>query len=310
MATMRIMSNQSIAWLNGRFVSEREATISPVDAGFVQGTAVAEQLRTFGGKLFHLEEHLDRLVRSLAVLRIAPIPPRSELAAAAEELVARNHPLLESGDDLGVSIVVTPGPYAGYSGKAGPPTVCLHTYPLQFRFWAAKYHAGQALATTAIEQAPPQCWPPTVKCRSRMHYFLADREAAEIDPAARAVLLDRQGMVTEASTANIVLYRSDRGLITPPQTTVLPGISLHALAELAQARGIELSERLFPPEAIAAADEVFLTSTPFCMLPVTRFNRRPVGGGTPGAVFRAILQAWNELVGIDIVAQAERFAVR
>ena len=118
------------------------------------------------------------------------------------------------GDDLGVSIFVTPGIYPSYApgdcpdfrvnekgtvplekAAAARPTVCVHTYPLPFHLWAEKYGDGQALAITPVEQVPPQCWPPELKCRSRMHYYLADKLAARQDPPARAVLLDRDGFV-------------------------------------------------------------------------------------------------------------------
>jgi branched-subunit amino acid aminotransferase/4-amino-4-deoxychorismate lyase len=257
------------AWLNGRFLPASEAVVSPVDAGFIQGTTVAEQLRTFGGRLFHLDDHLMRLRRSLEIVGVDPGLGHGDFAALAEELVARNHRLLASGDDLGLSIFVTPGPYAGYGAAAGGPTVCLHTYPLAFRSWAEKYRTGQALVVTEVEQVPPNCWPPSLKCRSRMHYYLADRRAAEIDPGARAVLLDHNGMVTEASTANLVLYREREGLVTPPRSMVLHGISLQVVEQLGFAMGLSIHERRFRAEEIASADEVFLTSTPFCLLPDT-----------------------------------------
>lgn len=303
-------SAQCQAWLNGRFVPADEAKISVVDAGFVQGTAVAEQVRTFAGRLFHLEDHLARLQRSLEIVGVDPGLSAREFAAVAEELVARNHRLVEAGDDLGLSIVVTPGLYAGYGGRPGRATVCLHTYPLPFDLWADKYHAGQALVTTPVQQVPPRCWPPSLKCRSRMHYFLADRQAERIEPGARAVLLDQEGKVTEASTANLILYFRDEGLRIPPRSAVLQGISLRVVEELASAMGIATEEQRFGPERILQADEVFLSSTPFCLLPVTRFNGQPLSGGAPGPVFGRLLAAWSALVGVDIAEQARRFACR
>ncbi len=299
-----------LAWLNGRFLPAPEAVISPVDAGFVQGTTVAEQLRTFGGRLFHLDDHLVRLRRSLDIVGVDPGLGHGDFARLAEELVARNHRLLAPGDDLGLSIVVTPGPYRGYGGVAGSPTVCLHTYPLPFCFWAEKYRTGQALVVTGVQQVPAACWPASLKCRSRMHYYLADRRAAEIDPEARAVVVDSEGMVTEASTANLVLYRQDEGLVTPPRSEILHGISLQVVEQLGLAMGLTTHERRFRADDIASADEVLLTSTPFCLLPVTRLDRRPICGGAPGPMFRRLLAAWSAQVALDIAAQAARFADR
>ncbi len=299
------------AYLNGRFLPASEASISLADAGFVLGAAVAEQLRTFAGRLFRLDDHLDRLEHSLAIVGVDPGLPRRELARLAVELVARNHRLVAPGDDLGLSIVVTPGPYAAYSEPgSGGPTVCLHTYLLPFRLWAAKYRQGQSLVTTDVEQVSPKSWPPSLKCRSRMHYYLADRQAAMTEPGARALLCDAQGTVLEASTANVLIYEAGTGLATPPRRKVLPGISMREVVELAERLDVPTAERDLTPADVAAADEVLLTSTPMCLLPVTRFNGRPIGGGVPGAAFRRLISAWSDLVGLDLVAQAERFAVR
>jgi branched-subunit amino acid aminotransferase/4-amino-4-deoxychorismate lyase len=188
--------------------------------------------------------------------------------------------------------------------------VCLHTYPLPFRLWAEKYRTGQILVTTDVEQVSPKSWPPWLKCRSRMHYYLADRQAARLQPGARALLLDAEGFVVEASTANVMIYTSDGGLASPPEHKVLQGISMREVHELAQRLGLPTAERELTPDDVAAADEVLLTSTPMCLLPVTRFDGRPIGDGVPGEVFRRLLAAWNDLVGIDIAAQAERFARR
>ncbi len=300
-----------IAFLNGRFLPAASVVISPVDSGFVLGAAVAEQLRTFGGKLFRWDDHLARLERSLAIIGVDPGMDHRRFAEVAEEIVGHNHRLLAEGDDLGLSMVVTPGLYPAYAQRApGEPTVCLHTYPLPFPFWAHKYRTGQALVLTSVTQVPSRCWPAELKCRSRMHYYLADREAGLREPGARAVLLDEHGHVTEASTANLLIYSEEQGLVTPPTGTVLPGISASVVLRLAAEAGIPTTTRPLVPDDLAGADEVLLTSTPWCLLPVTRFEGRPVGRGVPGAVFHKLLSGWSELVGVDIAAQAQRFAVR
>jgi branched-subunit amino acid aminotransferase/4-amino-4-deoxychorismate lyase len=301
-----------IAFLNGQFLPARSLAISPVDSGFVLGAAVAEQLRTFGGKLFRWDDHLARLERSLAVVGVDLGMDRRRFTEVAEELVAHNHRLLAEGDDLGLSVVVTPGIYPAYAEQQAPgtPTVCLHTHPLPFGFWASKYRTGQALVLTSVMQVPGRCWPAELKCRSRMHYYLADREAARREPSARAVLLDERGHVTEASTANLFIYSEALGLITPPAGSVLPGISASVVLRLAADAGIPAATSFLVPDDLAVADEVLLTSTPWCLLPVTRFEGRPVGRGEPGPVFRRLLTAWSEMVGIDIAAQADRFAAR
>ena len=187
------------------------------------------------------------------------------------------------------------------------PTVCLHTHPLAFHLWAEQYRHGVALAVTGVRQVPTSCWPAALKCRSRMHYYLADREAAAAHPHARALLLDEDGFVTEASTANLLVYRAGEGLISPPAEKILPGISMSMAVELAAGLGIPFRHRDLSVEDVATADEAMLTSTSTCIVPVTRLDGRPIGAGTPGTIFGTLLAAWSRAVGVDIAAQAERF---
>jgi branched-chain amino acid aminotransferase len=107
-----------------------------------------------------------------------------------------------------------------------------------------------------------------------------------------------------------VVFRSPEGLISPPPEKILRGISLAVLVELARGLGIATVYRDLRPQEVASADEVLLTSTPVCLLPVTRFEGHPIGDGRPGEVFRGLLAAWSELVGVDIAGQAESLARR
>jgi branched-chain amino acid aminotransferase len=299
------------AYLNGAYVPASQAAVAVVDGGFVQGTTVAEQLRTFGGKLFRLEAHIERLFHSLAIVEVELELRFDEFAQIAEDLVARNCALLAPGDDLGLAMFVTPGPYMPMiSGKSLGPTVCMHTFPLRFDLWADKYRRGQSLATTDVEQVSARSWPPELKCRSRMHYFLADRQARVRFPDSRALMLDEDGFITEATSANVVLFKEKKGLMLPPREKILPGISLAVLLELADELDIAWHETDLTPPDVVAADEVFLTSTSICVLPVVRLNGQPIGSGAPGKLFQRFLSAWNGVAGLDIVEQAERFAVR
>ncbi len=299
------------AYLNGNFVAASQAVISVVDGGFVQGTTVAEQLRAFSGELFRLEAHIERLFRSLAIVEVDPGLAAGELARIAQELATQNHALLAAGDDLGLAMFVTPGNYpAMVAGKPTGATVCMHTFPLRFEFWAHKYQSGESLSTTDVAQVPAACWPPELKCRSRMHYYLADKQARTRFPDSRALMLDDNGFVTETTSSNLVLYQHGTGLVMPPREKVLPGISLAVLLELAEQLGIEYVERDLMPADVAKADEAFLTSTSPCVLPVVRLNGQEIGEAVPGKIYRRFLSAWSGLVGVDIPRQAERFAKR
>jgi len=303
---------EPIAYLNGQWLPVSQAAVSVYDGGFMQGVTVAEQLRTFGGKLFRLDLHLDRLARSLATVGVNPGLAREDFALIATELAAQNHMLLDPADDLGLSMFVTPGPYAPFASAARHkgPTVGIHTQPLPFGTWAGKYDTGESLVVTDIQQVPAACWPAELKCRSRMHYYLADKQAREREPGSRALLLDEQGFVIEASTANILVYYRDVGLVSPPRERILPGITVAAVVELAGKIGVPFSHRDLTTDDVAGADEVLLCSTSPCVWSVTRFSGQPIADGQPGPICRQLQAAWSELVGLDIVAQARRFATR
>jgi len=301
---------EPVAYLNGQWIPASQLLLPVTDAGFVLGVTVAEQLRTFRGRLFRLDLHLARFRHSLEIIGVDPRLSIDDFGKLAEELAARNHQLLQPGDDLGLTMFVTPGAYATYSPVIERPTIALHTYALPFRLWVDQYERGQALTVTSVRQVPSACWPPSLKCRSRMHYYLADREARERDPQSRALLLDIDGLVTESSTANLLVWRESEGLISPPEECILPGVSLAVLREIAQSMRIPFQSRELTVENVQSADEAYLTSTSPCMLPVSRCNGRSIGKGAPGPMFNKLIDAWSQLVNVDIRGQAKQFAVR
>ncbi len=298
--------SEHLAYFNGAFLPVDQVSIPLEDLGFTMGVAVSERLRTFGGQLFRVDDHLQRLRRSLEIVHLVPDESPERITDIAYELATNNHALLQTGDDLGLSLFVTPGT----AGGDQCPVVGIYTYPLPFSQWAYYYDHGQRLAETGIRQVPSNCWPAELKCRSRMHYYLADLLAAEKHPGSRAILLDQDGFVSEASTANIVIYHRDRGLLSPPTDKILPGVSLSVMTELAGRLGLTIHHGDFRLEQVAGADEVLLCSTSPCVWSVVELNGMPIGDGVPGPVAGRLLAAWSELVGLDIREQAQRFAER
>ncbi|MCC6494541.1 MAG: aminotransferase class IV [Pirellulales bacterium] len=298
--------DQGQAYFNGSWIDARELAIPVSDLGFVLGATVVERLRTFNGQPYRVEQHLARLQRSLEIVGWDAAALTAEVQGAIAEYVRRNQRLFISGDDWNLTAFVTPGDAA----SAVRPTVCVHGGPLPFAGWAEKFDVGVDVCITDIRQTPASCWPPELKCRSRMHYYLADQEAARRCPGARALLLDQRGFLGEASTANVLLYFANRGLVTPRLDGVLPGISQYALFDLADPLGIPHAEADILPDQLALADEAFLTSTSICIQPVVRHDGQPIGDGQPGPVYRRLLAAWSDAVGVDIAAQARRFANR
>ncbi len=310
------------AILNGKRLPASELTVPVSDAGFVLGATVAEQIRTFDGKLYRLDDHIARLHRSMEIIGVS-LPHSSEsLCSMATELAAENWRRMndeakESGGsgpgDIGLCVFVTPGGYPTLEPEPSGPMLAMHTYPLPFKLWAEKYGQGQRLSIVGVRQAPLACWPAELKCRSRMHYFLADREARAMDSESRALLLDIDGCVAETSTANLLLYNKGEGLLSPPTEKILPGISVAIAGELAAKLEIPFAHRDLTADDVRQADEAILCSTSVCMLPVSHVDGLKVGGddASPfqaGSIFTSLLTAWSDDVGIDIRQQALRFA--
>ena len=300
-----------LAYLNGEFLPEVDARLPFYDSGFVMGTTVTEQLRTFAGSLFQLDVHLSRLFQGLETIGVSSPLSRAEMAQRAEELVATNKRWLKAGDDLGLCIFVTPGPYHTMAPRGiTKPTIGMHTYLLPFHLWETQYTQGVRLVVSGVREVPASCWSRQLKCRSRMHYYLAEREAQHRFPGARPLLLDEEGFVTETPTAGLICYFQTTGLIAPPVSKTLASTSWHFIRELAQSEGIEVLERNLTPQDVASATEVMLASTPFCLLPVVEFQNCPLGSGKPGPMFSTLISTWSTRVSVDIRVQATRYRNR
>jgi branched-chain amino acid aminotransferase len=293
-----------MAWVDGSFLPRQSLFLPVGDAGFVLGATVTEQLRTFRGRLFRANAHQERFHESLQIVGIDCGRPLAEVFAAAAELAARNHAVGPVDDDLGLVIFVTPGDQPSqHRGIRGTPRTVIHTFPLAFRLWADAYDRGVPLRSVSVRQVPDACWPVQAKVRSRLHYFLADREAHAAESGARAVVCHLDGRVSETSTANIAIVR-DGTILAPPAADALAGVSLRCAESLAASLGLAWTTRSLTEQDLADADEILLTSTPNCILPATRFNGQAIGTGRPGRIYQSLLAAWSVLAGLDIAAQA------
>jgi branched-chain amino acid aminotransferase len=298
---------EPLAYLNGRTLPASAARLAVYDAGIVMGATVTEQVRTFRKELFRLSDHLGRLAHSLRYVGFDIGMPIDELGGVVRELVAHNAALIGPEDELGLVIFVTAGEYATYAGGAAgnvrtTPTVCAHTFPLPFELWAGKLVSGMHLVTPSIRHVPPQCYDPKMKCRSRMHYYLADQQARLVDEQASALLLDLDGNVTETSSANFLIVEGGT-IVSPTLRNTLPGVSRATVIELAARMGIPFEARDFQPFDAVNAAEAFLASTPYCLMPVTRINGTPIADGQRGPVYRRLIAGWSELVGLDVERQ-------
>ena len=305
----RQVSSSDIAWQDGNFLPRHQLSISPSDAGFVLGATVTEQLRTIQGKIFCADAHADRLSNSLRDVGIAPHETIKAIFSAADHVATHNHEALTKGgkasdNDLGVIIFITPGLMASQnSGLPGKPSTTIHTFPLAFNLWADAYESGTSLRCVTVRQVPKDCWSMTAKVRSRLHYFLAEQEASAYEKGSRPLLAHADGRISETSTANIAALHG-RTIVTPPKEDALPGISMGYLKNLSEDAGFQWETNSLTRENLLSADEVFLTSTPWCLFAVTRIDGEIIGQKPPGPVFRKLLGAWSDNVGLNLSKQA------
>lgn len=298
---------EPLVYLRGRTVPASQAHIAIYDAAVVLGATVTDLARTFRQEPYRLDDHVRRFYRSCKYARILPRESPEQTLAIGRELIARNAALLGEGSELALVLFISPGEFPVYAGSAGlpgegQPTFCLHTFPLPFALWAPYFKEGVHVVTPSVRHVPPQCVDPKIKCRSRMHWWLADQETHLVDPRAVSLCLDLDGNLTETSGSNFLLVRQGT-VFSPGPRHILRGISLQTVSELCAELGIDFVERDLQVYDVINADEAMLATTPYCLAPVTRCNGLPVGEGRPGPVFRRLIEAWSARVGLDIVGQ-------
>lgn len=308
------MKTEFLANISGDDIPADTACLPVSDLGVAQGIAVTEMMRTFNHQIFRLDDHLERLKHSLDVVGWPEIVPKlTEISETAQRIVEHNSSLIDQDDDLGVNIFVTGGPNPSYLGQqtSAPSerTIGIHTFPLRFERWANCYSEGVRLTVSSVKAMPGNVIDPTMKYRSRLHWYLADQEVANRAPGNRAILVDQTGNLTETSTGNFFAVIEDT-IVTPPDDMVLPGISRQVVSELAVQLGINFERQELSAADVQNASEAFLSSTPYCLLPVSEFNGKPVGYGTPGLTFKQLLELWSQLVNVNIVKQAVRHPLR
>jgi branched-chain amino acid aminotransferase len=294
-----------IAYWNGTFVPETEVVIPFRDRSFNRGDGCFDMTRTFDGRIFRLQEHVERLYRSLSYLRIDIGLELKEVVAITEEVVARNEHLRAAAGDWWVAQRVSRGVDAiGDEGWAHTgPQVIVDCTPLPLKARAAQFRDGIDVIVPSIRRTPPSMLSPRAKTHNYLNLILADKEVKSANSAAWSVLLDERGNLCEGIGSNIFVIKNER-VYTPREQYVLPGVSRRTAIELAGQLGIPCEERDLDVYDAVTADEVFLTSTSLCICGVRSVNGQKIGGGTvPGPITERLTHAYVEHVGTDFVAQ-------
>jgi branched-chain amino acid aminotransferase len=294
---------ERVAYFNGKIVPESQVLISFRDRSFKYGDGVFDMTRTFGGRIFKLQEHIDRLYASLKYAGIDPGLTPAEMIQHTEEVVERNLPLLGPNEDMWVGQRVSRGvdDPDGLFWQHSGPSVIIECTPLPLKARASLYRDGIEVIFPSNRRIPPESLSANVKSHNYLNMIIGDNEVRGYNPNAWAVLLDTRGFVAEGMGSNVFLVKHGR-LYTPKLQYVLAGVSRQTVIELADQLGLEWVEEDLAPYDAYNADEAFLTSTSLCICPVVSFNNKTVADGkVPGPITQKLIDAYSDLVDCDFV---------
>ena len=281
----------TLCFLNGEYGSLRDAKVSVLDRGFIFGDGIYEVVPAYGGKLFRFDEHLARLNRSLAKLRIENPASRDEWIARARKLVAALTERTGAVDQL-VYIQVTRGvALRDHVMPADvPPTVFMMCSPMKPATPEQRHHGVACISARDFRWERGD-----IKSTSLLGNVLARQMSADKD--AVETIMFRNGFLTEAASSNVWVVHEGAVLGPPKSEHVLEGIRYELLRELCEEVGIAYNLRPIPEAEVTAADELLLSSATKEILPVTTLDGDPVGHGAlrgkPGPVYARLYEAYQ-----------------
>jgi len=277
-------------YISGKLYDKEDARISVYDHGFLYGDGVFEGIRSYGGKVFRLGEHLDRLWNSAKAIWLEIPISKAEMARAIEETLNVN-----GIRDGYIRAVVTRG--AGTLGldpnHCSDPQVIIITdrialYPEEI------YRQGLEIVTVSTQRNHPAALSPRIKSLNYLNNILAKIEGMQAG-CIEALMLNHKGEVAECTGDNIFLVRHGKLLTPPNEAGILEGVTRSAVMELARADGIEVAEIPLTKHDVYIADECFLTGTAAEVVPVVKVDCRLIGDGTPGPITSRLSARFHEL---------------
>lgn len=277
-------------YISGKLYDKEHAKVSVYDHGLLYGDGVFEGIRSYSGKVFRLQEHLDRLWNSTKAIWLQIPMSKAEMGKAIEDTLAAN-----GITDGYIRVVVTRG--AGTLGldpnRCSDPQVIIITdrialYPEEL------YQQGLEIVTVSTQRNHPAALSPRIKSLNYLNNILAKIEGLQAG-CIEALMLNNKGEVAECTGDNIFLVRAGRVLTPPLEAGVLEGITRDAVIELARAAGIPVAETPITRHDVYIADECFLTGTAAEVIPVVKVDSRTIGDGVPGPVTRDLIRRFHEL---------------
>lgn len=280
----------SIVYVNGRFVSKEDATVSVFDHGFLYGDGVFEGIRVYHGRIFKLDAHVNRLFESAYTLGIQIPLSRPEMTQAIVETVRRTglrdayiRPVVSRGTgDLGID-----------PRKCPRPNVIVIVDSIQL-YPEEAYRKGLRMITTSTRQRPVDVLNPRIKTCNYLNNILARMEVNLVG-VDEGLMLTTQGYVAECTADNIFIVKAGRVLTPPPHLGILQGVTRQTVLDLCGQLGIPAAEQILTLHDMYGADEAFLTGTGAELGPVVELDGRKIGTGRPGPVTLRILAAFREL---------------
>jgi D-alanine transaminase len=276
-----------VCYLNGNYLPLKEAVVSPFDRAFLFGDAVYEVVPMYASRLFRLRQHLDRLNRSLAGIRMPPPMTHGDWAHVCQELISQN-----SADDGYLYIQVTRGAEFGRN-HAWPeglkPTLFAYCTELEPLADALIENGVAAVTTKEIRWARRD-----IKATSLLGNILLKKLAA--DAGAFETIMLENGELTEGSTTTVHVVKN--GVIhTPPNSHhILPGTTRDVVTELADLLSIRNTSAPVSESALRSADEIWLAFSTRGVLPVTKLDGAAVGSGKPGPLFKRMSLAFANYI--------------
>ena len=280
------LSGELLTYLNGQIMPHGEAVAALQGLGMESAGGFYDTERTFDGRVFRLRLHLERLFRGLTLSKIDAGLSIDEMESVTNELLELNRRLLQPGGEYTISQVVSTGEGSEGDGVSGV-TVIIYCQPLDVGAFASGYVGGVRLITPDTYGVPDT----------------ADGGGAKEGARVIPLMTNQAGSITECSGANFMFVRGGR-IKLPDRHNVLAGVSMQTILELAEELGIEVDEDEYSTYDVYTADEAFISSTRFCMMPVATVNGFSLGDCVPGPSTTRLLDAWRDLVGIDFVQRA------
>ncbi|MEC7696346.1 MAG: branched-chain-amino-acid transaminase [Planctomycetota bacterium] len=277
-------------YINGTFYEQEDARISVFDHGLLYGDGVFEGLRSYGGKVFRLRAHLDRLWESAKAIHLEIPISHQEMTDAVNESLRVNEI-----DDGYVRLVVTRG--VGTLGldpaQTSDPQVIIIAdritlYPEEF------YTNGLKIVTVSTVRNHPAALSPRIKSLNYLNNILAKIEGKQAG-CIEALMLNHKGEVAECTGDNIFLVRHGELLTPPREAGILDGVTRQAVIELAIESGLAVHEIPLTRHDVFIADECFLTGTAAEVIPVIEVDSRSIGDGTPGPITRDLIEKFHRL---------------